>query len=215
MNLPPIVDDASWRRKRDALLEAEKAHMRASDALAARRRRLPMVAFDGEHRFAGPDGEHTLRELFDGRRQLITYHFMLPEGGSPCSGCSMVLDQLPHLAHLHARDTSLVVTSYAPQSEVQAVKTRLGWDIPWVTVLDRGYTRALGITTGFGLDVFLADGDEVYRTNEVRKRGVESLGTVWDLLDLTPLGRQESWEDSPEGRPQTEPYRWWRLHDRY
>ncbi|MBX2796742.1 MAG: DUF899 domain-containing protein [Myxococcales bacterium] len=215
MSMPSIVDLETWTRARQELLEAEKAHMRASDALAARRRRLPMVEVEASHRFVGPEGSRTLLQLFDGAKQLIAYHFMLPAGGQPCTGCSMVVDQLPHLAHLRARDTALVLTSRAPQHDIAAVKERLGWTVPWLTVEGEAFYEAVGIETGFGLDVFVRDGERVFRTFSVTGRGVESLGTTWALLDLTPLGRQETWEDTPQGRPQSEPYRWWRLHDDY
>lgn len=215
MQLPDIVSPDQWQQEREALLIDEKAHTRAGDALAARRRRLPMVELDASHRFEGPEGEVTLAELFDGRRQLIAYHAMLDPGADPCAGCSMFTDQLPERAHLHARDTTLVLTARAPQSEIRALEDRMGWTIPWFTVLDEDFNRACGIEGGFGLSVFLRDGDRVFRTYATAGRATEPLGTVWTLLDLTPLGRQEAWEDSPDGHPQDPPYSWWRLHDQY
>lgn len=215
MEIPDIVSPEEWQHQRDQLLIDEKAHTRAGDELAARRRRLPAVELDAGHRFAGPDGEVTLAELFEGRRQLIAYHAMLDPGADPCAGCSMFTDQLPELAHLHARDTTLVLTSRAPQEEIQALKDRMGWTVPWFTVLDEDFSRACGIEGGFGLSVFLRDEDRVVRTYATDGRATEPLGTVWTLLDLTPLGRQETWEDSPDGHPQDPPYSWWRLHDQY
>ncbi|HSG91745.1 MAG TPA: DUF899 family protein, partial [Pseudomonadales bacterium] len=138
-----------------------------------------------------------------------------------CTGCSMFVDSLPHVAHLHARDTSLVLVSKAPLAKLEAYRARMGWSFPWVSSarsdfnVDFGATTAAGEET-FGYSVFLRDGDDrVYLTYQVADRGVEGLGTVWTLLDTTPLGRMESWEESPEGWPQTRPFVWWRRHDEY
>jgi predicted dithiol-disulfide oxidoreductase (DUF899 family) len=216
-SIRPVVSAAEWQRALDELRVEEKAATRAMDALAAQRRRLPMVAFDPAYRFAAGDGgTRTLRDLFDGRRQLIVYHFMFEDGGDPCTGCSSFVDNLGHLAHLHARDTSFALTSRAPQDQLQPFRARMGWDaIPWLTVVDETFNVACGIRGAFGLSVFLADGDDVFRTYFTTSRGVEGIGSVWGLLDRTPLGRQEDWEDSPPGTPQTPPYTWWRLHDEY
>jgi predicted dithiol-disulfide oxidoreductase (DUF899 family) len=214
MQLPPIVSPSEWQAALDRLRVKEKAATRARDALAAERRRLPRVAFDKDYRFAGPDGPLRLPDLFEGRRQLIVYHFMLEPGGEPCSGCSFFTDNIGHLAHLHARDTAFALVSRAPQAEIAALKARMGWAIPWYTSTDR-FSADCGITDGFGLSVFLREGDRVSRTYFTTGRGVEALGSTWTFLDLTPLGRQEAWEDSPPGYPQTPPYAWWRLHDDY
>src|ERR1044071_3270287 len=206
----PVVSPAEWQRALDELRVKEKAATRVLDAMAAERRRLPMVAFDPSYRFAGADGPDavaTLRDLFDGRRQLIVYHFMFEDGGGPCTGCSSFVDNLGHLAHLHARDTTFALTSRAPQDQLRPFRARMGWDgIPWFSVLDETFNVACGIRGGFGLSVFLADGDDVFRTYFTQARGVEGIGSVWGLLDRTPLGRQEDWEDSPPGTPQTPPY---------
>ena len=216
MHLTPIVSPEEWQRERDTLLIAEKEATRARDALAAQRRRLPLVPFDGAHPFIGPEGATTLRDLFAGRRQLIVYHFMFEPGErQPCAGCSLFADSLIDLRHLHARDTTLVLTSRAPQDELLAYRARMGWTIPWYTTTDEAFYAACGIDGGFGLSVFLRDGERVFRSYFTSGRGVESLGSVWSLLDLTPLGRQEDWEESPEGYPQSEPYTWWRRHDEY
>ena len=135
-----------------------------------------------------------------------------PEAG--CVGCSMVADQIGHLAHLHARDTSLVLVSAASQPEIERYRQRMGWTIPWYTTTD-GFSEDFDVPETFGLNVFLRDGDRVFRTYFTTGRGVEALGSVWTFLDLTPLGRQEEWEDSPEGYPQAPPYSWWRLNDEY
>lgn len=213
--LPDIVSHAEWRRARMALLAKEKELTRRHDELSAERRRMPMVEVEREYVFKGPEGEVRLLDLFDGRRQLIVYHHMLrPADPSPCSGCSMFVDNIGHLAHLHARDTSLVLVSRAPIEEIEAFRKRMGWTIPWFSTTN-DFNADFGVTTGFGLNVFLRDGDRIFRTYFTSGRGVESLGSNWTFLDLTPLGRQEAWEDSPAGYPQTPPYEWWRLHDEY
>lgn len=126
----------------------------------------------------------------------------------------MVADQIPHLAHLNARNTTLVFVSKAPFAEIDALQRRMGWALPWYETTD-SFNADHDVTGGFGLNVFFRDGPDVYRSYFTTGRGVETLGTVWTLLDLTPLGRQETWEDAPAGTPQTEPYHWWRRHDEY
>jgi len=222
--LPPIVSPAEWQAAHEALTAKEKAQTRARDALAAERRRQPMVRIDKRYVFDGPRGKVGLADLFAGRPQLILYHFMFgpgahgwPEAG--CPGCSMFVDQLGDLRHLNARDTSFAMVSIAPLAKLEAYKQRMGWTVPWVSSAASDFNQDFGRTTEqgemFGLSVFLRDGDDVYRTYFTSNRGVEALGNVWSLLDLTPLGRQESWEDTPAGRPQTPPYGWWRRHDEY
>ena len=214
MELPPIVDQQEWQRAHERLLAKEKEATRARDALAAERRRQPMTEFETGFVFEGPSGEVGLLDLFEGRRQLIVYHFWFPEDGNPCTGCSMFTDQVSELAHLHARDTSFALVSRAPQPQIQAIRERMGWSLPWFTD-DEDFQRACDTTEYFALDVFLRDEDRVFLTHMTRGRGVEALGPVWSFLDLTPLGRQEEWEDTPAGRPQGPPYEWWRLHDEY
>ena len=215
--VPRIATHDEWQAAALKLRAREKEATRARDALAAARRRLPMLRVDGHYEFEGPAGPATLLDLFDGRRQLIVYHFMWDQGDEgPCTGCCMFVDNLGHPAHLHARDTSLVLVSKnAPVAELQAVKRRMGWSAPWFSTPGDAFFRDHDVRGGFGLNVFLRDGDDVYRTYFTTGRGVEALGSVWTLLDLTPLGRQETWEDSPAGHPQTPPYEWWRLHDEY
>ena len=215
MNLPLVVSAAEWEAAHTALLVKEKEATRARDALAAERRRLPMVRFDRNYLFDGPDGHVNLLDLFHGRRQLIVYHFMFDPGSAPCEGCSFFVDNIGHLSHLHARDASFVLVSRATLAEIDPFKQRMGWAMPWYSSSGDDFSADCGITTGFGLSVFLRDGDSAYRTYFTSGRGVEALGSVWTFLDLTPLGRQETWEDSPDGWPQTPPYEWWRLHDEY
>lgn len=217
MKLPPIVSAREWEAAREELLVEEKKMTRALDALAARRRRMPMVEFDTDYVFEGVDGKKNLLELFDGRRQLIVYHFMMEPGSDHrCPGCSATADSTPHLAHLHARDTTYVQTSPAPVSQFEPYRVRMGWDIPWYSTMGSGFDAACGVHGGAGLSVFLrSDDDRVFRTYFTAARGIDNLRNDLVLLDLTPYGRQETWEDSPEGWPQTPAYQWWRLHDQY
>jgi predicted dithiol-disulfide oxidoreductase (DUF899 family) len=218
------VSSPEWHAARERLLVTEKEATRARDALAAERRRLPMVKIDKDYVFEGPDGSASLLDLFDGRRQLIVYHFMFAPGveGWPsagCVGCSMFVDQIGHLAHLHARDTSFALVSRAPLPNIEAYKRRMGWTVPWFSSSASDFNVDFGITTHdgetFGLSVFLRDRDSVFHSYFTNRRSVEALGSIWTFLDLTPLGRQETWEDSPAGSPQTSPYQWWRRHDEY
>jgi len=222
--VPKIVSQKAWQAAHKKMLAKEKAATRKRDALAAERRRQPMVEIKKEYVFEGPEGKRTLLDLFEGRRQLIVYHFMFapPVEGWPnagCPGCSLVADQITHLSHLHARDTSFVMISRAPLPNIERYKKRMGWTHPWYSSAGSDFNVDFGLTNGdsetFGLSVFFRDGDRVFRTYFTAGRGVETLGPVWTLLDLTPLGRQEEWEDSPEGWPQGPMYVWWRRHDEY
>ncbi len=222
---PPIVSAADWAKANEKLLVKEKAATRARDKLVALRRRQPMTLIEKDYVFTGPKGKLNLAELFEGRRQLIMYNFMFAPDvpGWPdaaCVGCSMFADQVSHLAHLHARDTSFCLVSRAPLANLRRYQKRMGWtDLPWYSSEGSGFNEDFGFTTKdgemFGLSVFLRDGAKVYRTYFTDGRGVEALGSVWTLLDLTPYGRQEKGEDSPAGWPQSAPYSWWRRHDEY
>jgi predicted dithiol-disulfide oxidoreductase (DUF899 family) len=174
-----------------------------------------MTEISPDYEFEGPDGVVKLTDLFQGRSQLILYHFWFPPDGDPCGGCSMFTDQVSPLAHMNARDVSFAIVSRAPQGQIQAFKERMGWEIPWYTVVGEDFQKARGTTEYFSLDVYMRDGDRVFLTYATRGRGVEALGSVWTFLDLTPFGRQEEWEDTPPGRPQGPKYQWWRLHDQY
>jgi predicted dithiol-disulfide oxidoreductase (DUF899 family) len=219
MNLPPVVSPQEWNAAREELLVKEKELTRARDALAAERRRMPRQAVEKEYRFEGPDGPVSLEDLFAGRRQLVVYRFFFdpdvkgyPEKG--CPGCSFVADQVAHLAHLNARDTTLVFVSRASQEEIARLKERMGWEIPWFTLTD-DFDADFGVGEWHGTNAFLRDGGEIFRTYFVDGRGDEQMGSTWNYLDVTALGRQEEWEDSPEGYPQTPPYQWWNRHDEY
>jgi predicted dithiol-disulfide oxidoreductase (DUF899 family) len=220
MNAPRVVSPEEWEAAWQEMLSKEKAHTRARDALAAERRRMPMMAVTKEYAFEGPDGPATLRDLFDGRRQLIVYRFFFDPGmaqypGEGCGGCSFYADQLAHLAHLRARDTNFVAVSRAPQEHIRRFKERMGWDFPWYTTTD-DFSEDFGVGEWHGTNVFLRDDDDrIFRTYFVNNRGDEAMGSTWSFLDITPYGRQEEWEDSPEGYPQGPPYQWWNYHDKY
>ena len=224
LNHPTIVSREEWQHARDQLLVKEKAATHAKDALAAERRRLPMVRIEKDYVFDSPDGKASLLDLFEGRRQLIIYHFMFapdvdgwPSAG--CPGCSMVIDHIGPLAHVHARDTSFAVVSRAPLANLEGYKKRMGWKVPWYSSDGTSFNEDFGVTTPegetFGLSVFLRMGDDVFQTYFTTDRALEALDANFTLLDWTALGRQEDWEDSPEGWPQSEPYVWWRRHDQY
>ncbi|MCW9705524.1 DUF899 domain-containing protein [Fodinibius salsisoli] len=215
--LPEIVSQEEWQEARNKLLAKEKELTRELDKLAAERRRLPMVLVEEDYTFTGPEGDVTLLDLFHGRRQLIVYCAMLEPGASPCEGCSMVMDNIGHnLVHVNARDTTFVFTSPAPQEEITELQQRMDWDAPWYTDQGRRFADDFGAGKGFAVNVFIRDDENnVYRTYFTTARGGELFDTNFRLLDLTPYGRQENWEDSPEGWPQSEPYTWWKLHDEY
>src|SRR5581483_1037071 len=181
-------------------------------------------AVDKEYWFEGPAGRMSLADLFEGRRQLIVYRAFfaldittMAEGGSypdrACVGCSMVADQVAHPGHLNARDTTLVFASRAPQADIQHLKQRNGWEhIPWVTLTD-DFDKDFDVDEWHGTNAFINESDGIFRTYFINNRGDEQMGSTWNYLDITALGRQEEWEDSPEGYPQTPPYQWWNYHD--
>lgn len=219
MKYPPVVTAAEWHAARDRLLVKEKELTRARDALAAERRRMPWLAVEKEYAFDGPSGRVSLLDLFDGRRQLIVYRAFFDPGveGWPdhgCKGCSLVADQVADVAHLNARDTTLVFVSRAPQELIERLKARMGWTMPWYSLTD-SFDADFGVGEYHGTNAFIREGDRVYRTYFVDNRGDEQMGGTWNYLDITALGRQEEWEDSPEGYPQTPPYSWWNWHDEY
>ena len=221
--MPKIVSAAEWQKAHEEFLAKEKAALRAQDQLAAERRRLPMVRIEKPYSFENPRGKATLLDLFEGRRQLILYHFMYHDDGDRfCVGCSMFADQISNLAHLHARDTSLVMVSRAPVASIERHRIRMGWKVPWYSSRASDFNFDFGVSTPdgkgetHGLSVFIRDEkNDVYRTYYTTDRGVEVLGTVWSLLDVTPWGRQEEWQDLPAGVPKTPPFEWWKFHDEY
>jgi predicted dithiol-disulfide oxidoreductase (DUF899 family) len=219
MNRPQVVSEQEWRAARDALLVKEKEYTRALDVLAAERRRLPMVKLDAaKYTFTAPDGSAaSLTDLFDGHRQLVIYHFMLEPGEDQiCGGCATFTDNLDSQSqpHLNARHTRLILMARAPQPEIEVLRRRFGWSVPWYSSYGTSFNDDMGLT-GFGLSVLLRDGDEVFRSYFTTGRGVDRLRLDFYLLDLTPYGRQEQWEDAPEGWPQGPTMSWLRLHDEY
>jgi predicted dithiol-disulfide oxidoreductase (DUF899 family) len=219
MKTPPVVSQQEWEAARQEMLAKEKAFTRSRDALAAERRRMPWMAVEKKYEFEGPKGKVSLLDLFEGRRQLVLYRAFFDPGvfGWPdhaCRGCSFGADQIGHLSHLNARDTTLAYASRAPQKEIERLKARMEWKMPWYTITD-SFDSDFGVNEWHGHNAFLRDGEKIYRTYFINGRGDEALGTTWSFLDMTALGRQENWEDSPPGYPQSEPYKWWNWHDNY
>ena len=216
----PVVSRKEWEAAWHKLMVKEKAVMRSRDALAAERRRMPWLAVEKEYEFEGPNGKASLLDLFAGRRQLIVYRAFYEPGvfGWPehaCRGCSMVADQVAHPAHLNARDTTLAFVSRAPQADIVSLKARMGWEhIPWYTITD-SFDADFVVDEWHGTNAFIRDGKSIFRTYFVNNRGDEQMGGTWNYLDITALGRQEMWEESPKGYPQTPTYKWWNWHDSY
>ena len=223
MQTPPIVSAQEWAVAHAEMLVKEKELTRARDALAAQRRRMPWTPVENRYAFDGSEGRVSLLDLFDGRRQLIVYRAFMDPGveGWPehgCSGCSLMADHVGNLSHLNARDTTLVYASRGSQQDIGRIKTRMGWTIPWYSILEESgvaFDVDFDVDQWHGTNAFIRDGDQIFRTYFVNNRGDEAFGTTWSYLDITALGRQESWEDSPAGYPQTPPYEWWRWHDAY
>ncbi|MGP4091179.1 DUF899 domain-containing protein [Streptomyces sp. KR55] len=208
MSLPEIASREEWRKARQELLVREKAVTRARDALHAERRRLPMVEVDTEYVFEGGDGKATLLDLFADRDQLVVHHFMFaPEWDAGCRSCSAFLDQIGHLAHLHARGTSLAAVSRAPYTKILPFKARMGWTLPWYSSYGSDFNHDFEVTLERagelverpGVSCFLRVRDRVFHTYSTYERGLDGLGSTTSFLDLTALGRQEEWEE-PKGR---------------
>jgi predicted dithiol-disulfide oxidoreductase (DUF899 family) len=210
--IPPVVSREEWQAARDALLVREKAHTRAKDALSAERRRLPVVAIDTDYRFDGPDGEMTLLDLFDGRKQLIIQHFMFhPDWVNGCPGCTGTVNGIGTVSELHQKDVNFVLVSRAPLEKLLAYRDRMGWEYPWVSSGRSTFNQDFGVTAGDGgespgFSTFIREGDSVYHAYFTTGRGVEPVLISYAFLDLTVYGRQEDWEDSPAGWPQRPTY---------
>lgn len=218
--MPPIVSRSEWERARAELLVREKQLTRLKDEVSAARRRLPMVEIAEPYTFDAEHGLVALADLFGGRSQLIVQHFMFgADWAQGCDGCSMMADHIGPLSHLHAKDTSFVLVSRAPLATLLAFRGRMGWTLPWVSSGDTTFNEDFGATVDgeerHGVSVFLRRGGRVFHTWSTYRRGEEPFMVVFDLLDTTPYGRQETWEDSPAGWPQRPPYDWMRLHDSY
>jgi predicted dithiol-disulfide oxidoreductase (DUF899 family) len=231
--LPPIVDRATWLAEIDSLRTREKAHSREGDAIAAARRRLPMVEVGAATPLMGPDGPVTLLDAFEGRHQLVAYYFMWFTGqpaAEQCEGCTLYTSQLRELSLLHSRDVTYATFCQGPYEESARYRDFMGWDHPWYSAQDSLESLLDGRQIGrFHIVAYLRHGDAVFETYWTRGRGVEAMDNSYGVLDLTVHGRQETWEDSPRGWPQgcggdgRHPYRtngrpivqWPRLHAGY
>jgi predicted dithiol-disulfide oxidoreductase (DUF899 family) len=208
---PSIATRDEWLAARKTLLAHEKEVTKHYDRVSAERRRLPMVKLDKTYTFDGPEGKRSLRDLFDGHRQLIVYHFMFdPTWENGCDGCTGYVNELADLSMLPARDTQFVLISRAPLEKLQAYKARKGWDRPWYSSFGSDFNYDFQVTTDqgetHGLSVFFRIDDDVFHCYSTYNRGTESLTDSYRLLDMTPYGRQEDWEDSPAGWPQRPTY---------
>jgi predicted dithiol-disulfide oxidoreductase (DUF899 family) len=204
--LPPIVDRTTFEAEVSKLRAREKVHTRESDAIAAARRRLPMVEVDANTELIGPHGPVTLLDAFEGRRQLIAYYHMWYPGqpaAEQCEGCTWVTTQVAELAYLHSRDITYAVFCQGPYEESVRYREFMDWKMPWYSALPSLDTLLVGRQVGsMHLVSYVRDGDRVFETWWTTRRGVEAMDYVYALMDTTVYGRQEPWEDSPEGWPQ-------------
>lgn len=203
---PVIVDRSVFEADLAALRVREKAHTREGDAIAAARRRLPMVEVDATAEVIGADGPTTLLDAFEGRRQLLVYYFMWHTGHpapQQCEGCTWVTTQVAELSYLHSRDITYAVFAQGPYPETARYREFMGWRVPWYSALPALETLLVGRSVGMmHIVCYLRDGDRVFETYWTTRRGVEAMDYSYALMDLTVYGRQEPWEDSPEGWPQ-------------
>jgi predicted dithiol-disulfide oxidoreductase (DUF899 family) len=231
MTTHEVVSKGEWVEARKRLLAREKEFTRQRDALSAERRKLPMVKIEKEYVFQGPEGRRTLADLFDGKRQLLVYHFMFgPDDDDGCPACSFVADNFASgLMHLAARDTAFAVISRAPLDKIKRFKKRMGWTFPWLSSFGADFNYDFQVTLDEnhseynyapvsaqpegrphegereGLSVFLRDGKRVFHTYSTYQRGLDPFLNTYNFLDVTPLGRQEE-----KGI-----MRWLRYHDKY
>ena len=228
---PEVVSRDAWLARRKALLTQEKELTRQYDRVSAARRRLPMVKIDKDYQFEGPDGKQNLQDLFEGKRQLLVYHFMFdPDWDTGCTGCTGFVDALGKLSTLADVDTRFVVISRAPLGKLEDYKKSRGWNLPWYSSFGSDFNYDFHVTLDDtvapveynyrpksematpgkgeapGLSVFFRSGSDVFHTYSAYARGVEKLTDTYALLDVTPYGRQEDWEDSPPGWPQHPTY---------
>ena len=203
---PPAADRAMFQAEVDQLRVREKAHTREGDAIAAARRRLPMVEVDASLTLIGPDGPLTLLDAFEGRRQLVAYYFMWHTGhpaAEQCEGCTWCATQVAELSYLHSRDITYAVFCQGPYGESSRYRDFMGWDMPWYSAQDSAGALLAGRQANrMYLVCYLRDGDRVFETYWTTIRGVETMDNSYALMDLTVYGRQERWEDSPAGWPQ-------------
>ena len=211
--LPPVVDEPTWRAELDALRVREKAATRELDAIAAQRRRLPMVALP-DYTLIGAAGPVRLTDVFDGKDQLITYHHMWTDGADwQCPGCTGYTAQFARLEFLDSYDARFVVVTNGPIDEALAYRAKVGNTMDWYSSADSSFGTDMGAAPGegFAINVFLRDPGTgtVHRTWHTSGRGTEQLGHTFGLIDVLPYGRQEEWQDSPAGWPQSPTYSRW------
>jgi predicted dithiol-disulfide oxidoreductase (DUF899 family) len=209
VGMPALVDRAAFQSELDALRVREKAHTREGDAIAAARRRLPMVEVDATTPLVGAGGRVTLLDAFEGRTQLIAYYFMWHAGHSAaeqCEGCTWCATQVAELSYLHSRDITYAVLCQGPSEESLRYREFMGWDMPWYSAQDSLDTLLVGRQIGLmHLVSYLRRGDRVFETYWTTLRGVEAMDYSLALMDLTVYGRQEPWEQSPPDWPQRFP----------
>jgi predicted dithiol-disulfide oxidoreductase (DUF899 family) len=202
---PNIVDRSTFQAELGALRLREKAHSKEGDAIAAARRRLPMVAVDGATALIGERGAVTLLDAFEGRRMLIAYYFMWRTGRAApaqCEGCTWATSQVRELSYIHSRDVTYAVLCQGPYEESVRYRAFMGWEMPWYSAQNSLDTLLVGREVGlFQLVCYLRQGSDVFETYWTTGRGVEAMDNSYDLLDMTVYGRQEMWEDSPGGWP--------------
>lgn len=206
MEKPRIVAAQEWQQARDELLKAEKEATRTLDALAARRRRLPMVKFSAGYLFDSAEGKKTLLDLFGDQIQLAVYQFMDVGPDGYCPGCTWFTNNVAHLAGLAENGVAWATVSNMPLAQIQALVAQRGWTLPFLSSHGTSFADDCGAADGFMLSMFLRDGTDVYRTYSTTARGVDRVLFVNNILDLAPYGRQEDWEDSPPGWPQRPTY---------
>jgi predicted dithiol-disulfide oxidoreductase (DUF899 family) len=209
--LPPVVDCDTWQAALDDLRRREKAATRELDAIAAQRRRLPMVEM-GDYTLIGKDGPVRLVDVFEGRSQLIVYNHMWEDGAEwQCPGCTGFTSQFTRLEFLDNYDARFVIVTNGPIEEALAYRDKVGNKMDWYSSSESSFGADVGAAPGqgFAVNVFLRDGDKVYRSWHTNGRGTEQLGHTFGLLDILPWGRQEEWQDSPEGWPKRPTYSGW------
>ncbi|AVH22623.1 DUF899 domain-containing protein [Nocardia cyriacigeorgica] len=209
--LPPVVDAETWQRELAALRAREKAATKELDAIAAQRRRLPMVRMP-DYTLEGAEGPVRLADIFAGKSQLIVYnHMWFPGKQWQCGGCTSFTAQFTRLKFLDNYDARFVIVTQGPIDEALAYRRRVGNKMDWYSTANSSFGADVGAPPNgaFAVNVFLRDGDTVYRTWHTDGRGVEQLGYTFSLIDLLPYGRQEEWQDSPQGWPQSPTYSGW------
>jgi predicted dithiol-disulfide oxidoreductase (DUF899 family) len=207
LGAPKVVDRSAFQTELDALREREKAHMKQGDAIAAARRRLPMVEVDGATPLVGEHRATTLLDAFEGRRMLIAYYFMWHAGRpapEQCEGCTLYTSQVRELSFIHSRDVTYATFCQGPYEESPRYRNFMGWQMPWYSAPPESLeTLLVGRRIGMmHIVCYLRQGSKVFETYWTTRRGVEAMDNSYRLLDLTVYGRQEEWEDSPAGWPQ-------------